>query len=401
MKRRLLAIMIMLSASGASQAQMAKDDLLDVLRQAEHAIQNFRFSLELRQFAVSEDGRESEMKFSIQSSGIVATGVQCLFRVHTRSKQKDSEGGRLIDAGIPNQYQGSYDGSRGKELYYEGKMAEELGGGVVQREPNTGNTLLDISGMEMLLPFYLRMGGADPVKGGPTGLVHLLENLPPEHGEWRVEATDSASVLRIIVPHERPGIHERRPGLADVIDVDLSKGGSIVRCALWRGYGTAGGRPIVRGDDIVLEEHDGVWLPVSLAKYYDFKPPYVMRTTIRYDAVNETLSQSDFDLEFPEGVTVYDEIVGTHYTVGLDEEARKELLSQSLDELAEVRGEAPAEGSTPTPPSPGAEDAATATLTQPGHRWGAWMALIAVCAGVALAAAGAVVVLRKRQGRRS
>jgi hypothetical protein len=153
-----------------------------------------------------------------------------------------------------------------------------------------------------------------------------LEKIPPEGGEWRIEETDSSDIVRIVIPYE-----DQRH--SDIVDIDLSKGANIVRCAVWSDYGTPQAvRSTPRLNDVVLEEHGGVWLPASLAVYYLGSPNCVNRVTLRYDAVNESLDESDFVLEFPLGVQVVDMMAHVNYYVRVPKLVGKEAPALDVAE---------------------------------------------------------------------
>jgi hypothetical protein len=106
-----------------------------------------------------------------------------------------------------------------------------------------------------------------------------------------------------------------------VIQVDLAKSANIVSWESWLGHGDANATKLHVLDEIVLQEIEGQWLPISYA-YKDLHynpdtgtslPRTAVRTSFAWERINEPVSDADFVLDFPAGTRVIDDIRGVAY----------------------------------------------------------------------------------------
>ncbi|HIJ65524.1 MAG TPA: hypothetical protein HPP77_06180 [Candidatus Hydrogenedentes bacterium] len=380
-----------------------REELLEIIRAAEQSIRNFRYVAVMDTYDVADDGEGALRNYGGEWEGVIAPGADPWFNIHNafRAMEYDPHTEALLDIGLRHDAASSYNGDVARQLMYRGPAGDEPDLGAITREPR-----LDMTTPELLLPYLLPCFAAYPrfPKDGlpiyqPRGLANYLDNVPPEWGDWQFRQSASPHILEIEIPWGDDGS-------VNVVAIDLSRGANIIKSEIWNYYGTAEADCLHRMGDVLLEQHGDVWLPASFT--VSSRPGGAIACYgIYYDGVNEDLDKSDFVLEFPDGVKVFDAIRGVEYIAGEAEDApepppaqapsdeeRDTVLASAVTGLQQLRTSMP---NSPEPERP-APPRVSGRASSPERKHGASLALLCALALalVVLFAARGVFVRRSR-----
>ena len=379
----ILCVMAMLCGGFASHAQ-TREDVLGWIKEAESKFDNAEVEFQFGQYAKKEDVGKVDPFPMRKGNVLMKFGPKPTYKATTFGRSPWDEGPEGIHSGW---WSGSYDRKYVRTIGYfdkdgkgdsNNKPARGMGNIFKEHYDDEwyGETLFGT--LEYTLPGF---------RG--VGLSQYLEEAPKETPEWKVIEAEPGGLVKIWFPD-----HDYTYEIGCVAVLDFSRSGNIVEFHKWH-FSPEEGGAINEMVDLQLEQRDGLWVPAHFGiKYYDPRQPY-QECSMDWKRVNAELTDADFVLQFPEGMTVSDEVAGTVYQVKREHNLGA-LIGETPDSVEEqVRGS----GNTTSASAVrrrGLEKPDDASST-PGKQWVIWL----VAGAAAFIIAAFALLVRRLRRRKS
>jgi len=381
----ILCVMAMLCGGFASHAQ-TREEVLGWIKAAESKFDNAEVEFQFGQYPKKEDVGKVD-PFSMRKGNVLMKfGQKPKYKATTFGNAPWAGGPKVTSSGW-GWWSGSDNGEYVRTINYFDK--DDRGDSL--RKPATGmGRILERSyGDEWYVKtLFGTLEYTLPAFRG-VGLSHFLEEAPKETPEWKILEAEPGGLVKIWFPEDD---YANKIGYVAVLD--FSRGGNIVQLQRWHDYPKEGGA-FDELADLQLEERDGLWVPTHFGIRYYTRQPY-SECSLDWKRVNAELTDADFVLQFPEGMTVSDEVAGAVYQVNRRERNLDAAIADTLDSVEEqVRGS----GNTTSASAAGVRglekpDDASST---PGKQWVIWL----VAGAAAFIIAAFALLVRRLRRRKS